>query len=467
MPVRKITNKEFIRRSEIVHKKKYNYSKSKYIKSNEKVIIICPLHGKFLQKPVIHLRGSECPKCSDITAGNKIRLSQEDFIKKAIKIHGKDIYDYSETIYINTLTKIKVRCKKHNIYFGGNAKSHLYNKNAGCPKCGGEKTSQKTRLSLSEFIERAEKKHPGKYEYNYVKYINYNTPVIIKCKKHQKLFSIKPQILLDGCNCPDCAKEIKSKNITLTQEEFVKKCKSLYGNKFDFSDAVYKGCRKKVIIGCPKHGKVSIVAYYLLNGRGGCRKCGRDITGGKLMTTIDEFLDKAKKKHGSRYLYDKVRYQSALLPVEIRCKNHGIFTQTPASHMSGQGCPYCYLKNEGEVYRILKEKFPDWNIDKNKRFSYNYKELKRKRKCDFFMEKDGIKIMVEYDGEQHYRPVDFGFKNIKIARKNFKKQQLIDKLDIKFCDENNIILHRIRYNENKEKSIIKLKDKIDNLILED
>ena len=40
--------------------------------------------------------------------------------------------------------------------------------------------------------------------------------------------------------------------------------------------------------------------------------------------------------------------------------------------------------------------------------------------------------------------------------KNFKRVQLKDKLDAQFCRENNIILHRIKYDEDKEESIKRL-----------
>ncbi len=59
----KITTKEFIRRAEIIHKFRYDYSKVNYIRNNIKVEIICSVHGTFLQTPGGHLRGAGCQKC--------------------------------------------------------------------------------------------------------------------------------------------------------------------------------------------------------------------------------------------------------------------------------------------------------------------------------------------------------------------------------------------------------------------
>ena len=43
------------------------------------------------------------------------RLTTKEFIDRAIKVHG-DKYDYSQTIYINAKTKVKIKCKKHGIF---------------------------------------------------------------------------------------------------------------------------------------------------------------------------------------------------------------------------------------------------------------------------------------------------------------------------------------------------------------
>ena len=44
----------------------YNYSKTFYKKSREKVIIICPIHGEFEQTPEKHLLNLKgCPNCPE------------------------------------------------------------------------------------------------------------------------------------------------------------------------------------------------------------------------------------------------------------------------------------------------------------------------------------------------------------------------------------------------------------------
>lgn len=54
---------EFSPKSQTVHNNKYDYSLVNYIDSYTKVIIVCPIHGKFSQRPNDHIQGKGCPKC--------------------------------------------------------------------------------------------------------------------------------------------------------------------------------------------------------------------------------------------------------------------------------------------------------------------------------------------------------------------------------------------------------------------
>jgi hypothetical protein len=76
----KSNKNEFIKKSLIIHKDKYDYSNIKYINAKTKVKIKCKIHGDFLQSPNKHLMGQGCPKCSVNSKGeNKI----EKILKKA------------------------------------------------------------------------------------------------------------------------------------------------------------------------------------------------------------------------------------------------------------------------------------------------------------------------------------------------------------------------------------------------
>ena len=67
------------------------------------------------------------------------------------------------------------------------------------------------------------------------------------------------------------------------------------------------------------------------------------------------------------------------------------------------------------------------------------------------------KIIIEYDGPQHFMVVRFGGMSLYKAKQRFKRQQIIDALDAQFCRENNIILFRISYDQDKQARIEELK----------
>jgi hypothetical protein len=124
---KKLTYDEFVNRANIVFNNIYDYSKFVYINNYTKGIIICSLHGQFLQKPNNHLHGQRCSQCT-----NNKKLDTFGFIEKAKYIH-QNKYDYSQSNYINSATKIKIVCPIHGV-FEQKPNNHLSSAQ-GCPKC--------------------------------------------------------------------------------------------------------------------------------------------------------------------------------------------------------------------------------------------------------------------------------------------------------------------------------------------
>jgi hypothetical protein len=58
------TTKKFIQKARIIHGHRYIYKKVKYVRNNQKVHIVCRIHGDFHQTPNSHLHGSGCPSCA-------------------------------------------------------------------------------------------------------------------------------------------------------------------------------------------------------------------------------------------------------------------------------------------------------------------------------------------------------------------------------------------------------------------
>lgn len=58
-------------------------------------------------------------------------------------------------------------------------------------------------------------------------------------------------------------------------------------------------------------------------------------------TTNEQFIQKAKAKHGDKFEYDKTNYINNIDKVAIKCRIHGYFYQRPSNHLMGNGCPKC------------------------------------------------------------------------------------------------------------------------------
>lgn len=130
MKGKKLTLEEFIQKSNNVHSYKYDYSKSKFSITAEKVLILCPIHGEFLQIASSHLSGRGCPKCAKEILIHCRRSTKEEFIEKVNERHNYK-YDYSRVVYKNNNTKVQIICPEHGI-FEQTPRGHL---TYGCPKC--------------------------------------------------------------------------------------------------------------------------------------------------------------------------------------------------------------------------------------------------------------------------------------------------------------------------------------------
>ena len=272
---------DFISVANKKHCGKYDYSKFVYIKSIIKSIIICPIHGEFLQSANRHLNGYGCKKCSSLQILDKTR---QKFIEKAKAVHG-DKYDYSNFIYVSCDTKGIIICKNGH-KFKQNPTIHLSGK--GCPYCAGNAVP-----TTEEFIEKAKAVHGDKYDYKMVKYINNTIKISIICREHGP-FLQSPGKHLEGSGCRIC-----NVGRIFDTSSFKEESIRIHGDKYDYSESIYNGIDNKVIIYCKIHGKFEQRPYLHLKGHG-CSNCfessgEKEVL--KYITNHNLIFDRQKKFH--------------------------------------------------------------------------------------------------------------------------------------------------------------------------
>lgn len=122
----------------------YDYSKTEFIDSKTKIIIICPIHGEFKQNPPDHLNGSGCVKCA-----KSQKLIKSKFLDKIAKRREDRGTFYSYDMVPETVgsfkSKISIICSIHGEFkqlVGDHIRGH------GCKACAVESVR---RTSLEKF----------------------------------------------------------------------------------------------------------------------------------------------------------------------------------------------------------------------------------------------------------------------------------------------------------------------------
>jgi hypothetical protein len=359
------------------------------------------------------------------------KLTKEEFIIRAIKIHGIK-YNYSLVEYVNYLTPIKITCSIHG-EFPQLPKRHL--KGRGCYKCGKIEGGLKNTKTKEKFIEESNKIHKYKYDYSSVNYIDNKTDVKIICPIHGE-FKKNPSSHLIGSGCRKCYG-----NETKTTKQFILDAQKIHKNKYDYSLVEYINNKKEIKIICSIHGIFEQSPITHLKNHG-CKKCADIIKGEHLRYTITEYINMSNKIHNNKYDYSSTNYSGIFNIINIICPKHGSFEQRASDHLRGNGCPTCSESNGEYIIRKILE---NNNIDfKSRKIFDNCKNI-RCLPFDFYLPE--FNTCIEYDGIQHFEPIDFF--GGETALKSLKERDDIKNI---FCEKYNINLIRIKYDENvKEK----------------
>jgi hypothetical protein len=255
------------------------------------------------------------------------------------------------------------------------------------------------KLTLQEFINRANLIHNFKYDYSKFVLKNFKTKGTFICYELDKFgnihgeFDQRPDQHLSGAGCKKCGvnkmtlykRKFGKQNRKSNKESFIEKAILIHGfNRYDYSKVKYgKNGLAEVIIICLRkdkfgniHGDFSQAPQYHLQGRG-CKKCFEIDNSLNKIKSTGEFIKEATIIHNNKYNYSKVKYNGVINDVIIICPEldefgniHGEFSQTPSNHLKGEGCPPCGYSKMANSHRSNTEEFIEQAqlIHKNKYF---------------------------------------------------------------------------------------------------
>ncbi len=341
--------------------------------------------------------------------------------------------------YKNTDTRVVCRCKIDGCNWDATVTSLLHQK-SGCPKCAGvvkysieerndilSKNDSKIKI-IDEHYNKATKR----------------TMCNCICKECGHAFESNWANLNAGRGCPKCARKL------ITKEE---RQEILYKNGINATIlSVYSKHRGKAAITkstyckckCNIDGHIWEGLWSNLNKGAGCPKCA-----GVVMFTLEDiqkFVDNNNMNIITLSKEIKGIKGHTRSFVKCKCKKDGYVWWSQLNNLTElKGCPVCSGSN---LEKITQEILSSKNIEYYR--EYRFDECRNKYPLPFDFYLSSYNTVIELDGEQHYKPIQFGGMSYDKAKKCHKERKINDEIKNKFCKDNKINLIRIPYYKIKD-----------------
>lgn len=226
--------------------------------------------------------------------------------------------------------------------------------------------------TIQEVVSKFPEEVRNRYDFSKAQYTGALQPITgIICSKHGEFQQYAGQLRKDGAGCPSCGEEKRVASRRMGFGEFVQRAMDVHGGRYSYLKTKYDNANTHVLVTCALHGDFSITPAKHIHAGQGCPQCGATTRGRRKDTKASNrrsaatraaryaasFIDRATEVHQDTYDYSKVEYVRAQTKVEIICRSHGAFWQTPEHHINrGYGCPACApqkSKAEDQIARWL------------------------------------------------------------------------------------------------------------------
>lgn len=401
----------------------------KYNGAKIKILHKCLLHNiKWKIAPNNILQGQGCELCRREKIADYHYKTTEQYIKEINNINS-----YIEVVssYIDAKTPILHKCLLHNIEWKTAPSNVLQGQ--GCELCGREKIRKKNNKTHEEYVSEIRIINPNIIALD--KYINVNTPILHKCLIDNYEWYTAPANILYNNGCPKCSKRFRR-----THDDYINEA-SIANPNIEVLEK-FNGMQIPILHKCKLHNvKWKVIPENILNGHG-CKKCGVKKIGDKNRKTHKEYVDELKVTNKDIAVIDT--YVNSYTSILHKCLIDGYeWYASPLNILSGCGCPQCQ-ESYGE--RLIRQWLNKYNISYE--FQKIFKDCRDVKPLPFDFYLSDYNMAIEYDGEQHYEPVEyFG------GQKSFEYTQRHDKIKNEYCENNNIKLLRIPYFKNIEEEL--------------
>lgn len=373
------------------------------------------------------LRGNQCKNCMILAGKYKEKKTHEQYIEELFKVDST--LEVLEE-YQGANKGILHRCKK----CGNTWKLQPANalSGYGCRNCKCKENGLKRRKTNEQYIEELKLINPNVIPLE--PYIKGYQKILHKCLVCLNTFKMKPDSLLQGTNCPECAKKENGLKRRKTQEQFVQE--------------VYEANPNNIIIGNyitsqdPIETKCSTCGYIwfanpsnLLAGHS-CPKCADKINGLNSRKTNEQYTQELATAYPN--IVAEEEYIGADKSIMHHCTVCDYMWLSRPVNVLSYGCPKCngFYSGESKIEDFLTEN----NIEHThiKRFDGLIGVGGKPLSYDFYL--PSYNTLIEFQGAQHEHPVEyFG------GEEKFKTQQEHDRRKREYAKDHNINLLEIWY----------------------
>jgi hypothetical protein len=427
--MRKKTHEEYV--AELAIKNPTVEVIGRYNGAKNKIEHRCLIHDVYWNmNPTDALKGSGCELCRREKIHNYHCKTTEQYIEELYKVNPNVIVKEQ---YIDSHTPILHKCLIHDIEWKVSPTDAL--RGSGCTNCKSDKIKNKLSKTHEQYVRELKEKNPNIIPIE--KYKGANIKILHKCLVDGYEWYAAPSNMLSGYSCPKCSRRFRR-----THDDYVREVSK--NNPSIEVVGTFVGMQIPVLHKCKIHN-IEWMAYpdYILKGCG-CSKCGNEKVREKLSKTHEQYAKELKEKNPDIEVVGI--YSGSFTPILHKCLIDGYeWYATPANILFGNGCPQC---NESFGERQVRQWLEKYNI--NYIFQYKFKDCRNINPLPFDFYLPNYNICIEYQGEQHYRPVEyFG------GEEKFKTQQKHDNIKRKYCHDNNIKLLEIPYWVNIEEKLNK------------
>lgn len=363
--------------------------------------------------------GKGCPKCTGVAKPTikeiRDRLTED-----------KPHIELLSTEYINNRSKLSFKCLLDEYEWETTWNSLV--QGANCPRCVGQE-----RLNLDTVKNRLGKINPN-IEILSREFDVSNAYLECKCLIDNHTWRATWGNLSQGKGCPKCGGKLIP-----TIESVKAMMLDINPNIAILSDS-YINAKTKLSCECLIDGYEWETTWNKLQQGAGCPRCGK----------VERLtLDVVKERLYAINPYIEIlseTFETTHTHLKCRCLIDEHEWHVTWGNLSfGTGCPKCNNSSNGEI--IIS--------DVLKRYSIKNEEEVRIKECrdryplpfDFAIldNTQQILALLEYDGKQHFEPVDFAGRGEDWAKEQYKGVVNRDSIKTRYCKDNNIPLLRIPY----------------------